>query len=186
MPTSRGHRYWWHLAVIQDRRRIAAVCRIHGLHRSLCDPIHGLPGAMRGSAIGHADVILTVGRRLDFQLAYGSPAVFQSAKFVRISDTPTELRDNRRGAVEILASPAKTLQAMIEHAGNRPSEVDRQRAAKLRKGRKERARKLQRTMASAPAGSDGKLHPNKVLSALQEPLATMPFCSRWPMSVSSM
>jgi acetolactate synthase-1/2/3 large subunit len=35
-------------------------------------------------------------------------------------------------------------------------------------GHEERARKLQQTMASAPNGSDGRLHPNKVLSALQE------------------
>ena len=57
---------------------------------------------------------------------------------------------------------------MIPHAGNRVSEVDRPWAAKLRKGHEERANKLQKTMASAPKGSDGKLHPNKVLSALQE------------------
>jgi acetolactate synthase-1/2/3 large subunit len=123
---------------------------------------------MRGAVMGDADVILTIGRRLDFQLAYGSPAVFQSARFVRICDTPAEMRDNRRGAVEILASPAETLRAMVEQAGNRVSEVDRQWAAKLRNGHEERARKLQHTMASAPKGSDGKLHPNKVLSALQE------------------
>jgi acetolactate synthase-1/2/3 large subunit len=78
------------------------------------------------------------------------------------------MRDNRRGVVEILASPAETLRAMVEHAGNRVSEVDRKWAAKLRSGHEERAKKLQQTMASAPAGSDGKLHPNKVLSALQE------------------
>src|SRR6202011_4071823 len=101
-------------------------------------------------------------------LAYGSPSVFQGAEFVRIGDTPSEMRDNRRGTVEILASPAETLRAMVEHAGNRVSEVDRQWAAKLRNGHEERAKKLQHTMASAPKGSDGKLHPNKVLSALQE------------------
>ena len=66
-------------------------------------------GAMRGAVMSDADVVLTVGRRLDFQLAYGSPSVFQGAKFVRIGDTPSEMRDNRRGAVEILASPAETL-----------------------------------------------------------------------------
>ena len=93
-----------------------------------------------------ADVILTVGRRLDFQLAYGSPSVFQSAKFVRIGDTPSEMRDNRRGAVEILASPAETLRAIVGQAGNRESKVDRQWAAKLRGGHAERAKKLQQSM----------------------------------------
>jgi len=38
----------------------------------------------------------------------------------------------------------------------------------LRSGHEERAKKLQQSMASAPKGSDGKLHPNKVLSALQQ------------------
>ena len=41
-------------------------------------------------------------------------------------------------------------------------------SAKLRTGHEERARKLQQTMASAPKGSDGRLHPNKVLSELQQ------------------
>jgi acetolactate synthase-1/2/3 large subunit len=55
------------------------------------------------------------------------------------------MRDNRRGAVEILAFPAETLRAMVEHAGNRESKVDRQWATKLRSGHEERARKLQQT-----------------------------------------
>jgi acetolactate synthase I/II/III large subunit len=149
--------------------RLGAVYLDTGESRGLVPDSHpSVVGAMRGAVMGDADVILTIGRRLDFQLAYGSPAVFQSARFVRISDTPAEMRDNRRGAVEILASPAETLRAMVEQAGNRVSEVDRQWAAKLRNGHEERARKLQHTMASAPKGSDGKLHPNKVLSALQE------------------
>ena len=149
--------------------RLGAVYLDTGESRGLVPDNHpSVVGAMRGSVMGDADVVLTVGRRLDFQLAYGSPAVFQSAKFIRISDTPTEVRDNRRGAVEILASPAETLGAMVEFAGNRPSGIDQQWAAKLRKGHEERAHKLQQNMASAPRGSDGKLHPNKVLSALQE------------------
>src|SRR5258705_10644268 len=57
---------------------------------------------------------------------------------------------------------------MVEHAGNRESKVDQQWAAKLRSGHEERAKKLQQSMANAPKGSDGKLHPNKVLSALQQ------------------
>lgn len=56
--------------------------------------------AMRGTVMGQADVVVTIGRRLDFQLAYGSPAVFGAAKFLRIGDTPSEIRDNRRGLVE--------------------------------------------------------------------------------------
>jgi acetolactate synthase-1/2/3 large subunit len=122
--------------------------------------------------MGDADVVLTVGRRLDFQLAYGSPAIFGSAQFVRIADIPAELRDNRRGAVEILATPAEALRALVEAAGNRASSVDKQWAAKLRAGHEERARKLRQSMANAPVGSDGRLHPNKVLAALQDAMGS--------------
>jgi acetolactate synthase-1/2/3 large subunit len=123
---------------------------------------------MRGAVMGDADVVLTVGRRLDFQLAYGSPAIFGHAKFVRIADTPPELRDNRRGEAEILGSCKEALRAIVEAAGNRESFADRQWAAKLRAGHEERARKLRQSMASAAPGKDGRLHPNRVLAALQD------------------
>ena len=149
--------------------RLGAVYLDTGESRGLVPDSHAsVVGAMRGAVMSDADVVLTIGRRLDFQLAYGSPAVFQSAQFVRISDTPSEMRDNRRGAVEILASPAETLREMVAHAGNRESKVDRVWAEKLRSGHEQRAKKLQQSMANAPNGSDGKLHPNKVLSALQQ------------------
>src|SRR3954468_21225314 len=149
--------------------RLGAVYLDTGESRGLVPDAHpSVVGAMRGSVMGDADVVLTVGRRLDFQLAYGSPAIFGSAQFVRIADIPAELRDNRRGAVEILATPAEALRALVEAAGNRASSVDKQWAAKLRAGHEERARKLRQSMASAPAGSDGRLHPNRVLAALQD------------------
>ena len=149
--------------------RLGAVYLDTGESRGLVPDSHpSVVGAMRGAVMGDADVVLTVGRRLDFQLAYGSPAIFGPARFVRIADTPGELRDNRRGAVEILASPSRTLRALVEAAGNRASSVDRAWAEGLRAGHEERARKLRRTMAGAPPGSDGRLHPNRVLAALQE------------------
>ncbi|GLH81468.1 hypothetical protein SSBR45G_63770 [Bradyrhizobium sp. SSBR45G] len=149
--------------------RLGAVYLDTGESRGLVPDDHpSVVGAMRGAVMGDADVVLTVGRKLDFQLAYGSPAVFKDAKFVRISDTASELRDNRRGAAEILASPAESLRAMVALAGNRESAVDRQWAGKLRAAHQERAAKLKQSMAAAPAGADGRLHPNRVLSALQE------------------
>jgi acetolactate synthase-1/2/3 large subunit len=126
---------------------------------------------MRGAVIGDADVVLTVGRRLDFQLAYGSPAIFGAAQFVRISDTGSELRDNRRGAVELLASPAHALRAIVDAAANRAPSVDPEWRAKLRSGHEQRTQRLKESMASAAPGSDGKLHPNRVLATLQEAMA---------------
>ena len=149
--------------------RLGAVYLDTGESRGLVPDTHpSVVGAMRGAVMGDADVVLTVGRRLDFQLAFGSPAIFKSARFVRIGDVPGELRDNRRGTVEIAANPGAALRALVEASGNRTSAVDRDWAATLRKGHETRAKKLQQTMAATPAGADGRMHPNKVLAALQE------------------
>ncbi|MBX5453386.1 MAG: thiamine pyrophosphate-binding protein [Acidobacteriia bacterium] len=151
--------------------KLGAVYLDTGESRGLVPDSHpAVVAAMRGAVMGDADVVLTVGRRLDFQLAYGSPAIFGEARFVRIADVPGELRDNRRGDVEILATPAAALRALVEASGNRRSAIDQAWAAKLRKGHEERAKKLRLMMATAPAGSDGRLHPNRVLAALQEAL----------------
>ena len=69
--------------------RLGAVYLDTGESRGLVPDTHpSVVGAMRGAVMGDADVVLTVGRRLDFQLAYGSPAIFGSAQFVRIADIP--------------------------------------------------------------------------------------------------
>ncbi|MCG2593911.1 thiamine pyrophosphate-binding protein [Ramlibacter sp. XY19] len=126
--------------------------------------------AMRGTVMGQADLVVTVGRRLDFQLAYGSPAVFGEAKFLRIADCAAELRDNRRGAVELLATPALALEAILAAAGKREPATDLAWARGLRDKHCERSDKLASTMRNAPAGSDGRMHPNRVLAALRDAL----------------
>lgn len=126
--------------------------------------------AMRGSVMGEADVILTVGRKLDFQLAYGSPAVFGGARFVRIADCAAELRDNRRGAAEVLATPAVALEAIVERAGQRAPATDRDWARNTRAKHEARAEKLVTSMSQAAPGSDGLMHPNRLLAALREAL----------------
>jgi len=126
--------------------------------------------AMRGTVIGEADVVLVLGRRLDFQLAYGSPAVYRDARFIRIADTPSELRDNRRGAVEMLATPALAIEAMLKAAGKRAPSADREWAASLRTRHAERIEKLVTSMRNAPDGSDGRMHPNRLLAALRDAL----------------
>jgi acetolactate synthase-1/2/3 large subunit len=149
--------------------RLGAVYLDTGESRGLVPDSHpSVVAAVRGAVMTDADAVLTVGRRLDFQLAYGSPAIFGDARFVRIGDVAGELRDNRRGEVEILATPREALRELVEAAGNRASAADRGWAEKLRRGHEERSQKLRRSMASAPAGTDGRLHPNRVLAALQE------------------
>jgi acetolactate synthase-1/2/3 large subunit len=125
---------------------------------------------MRGSVMTEADVVLTLGRKLDFQLAYGSPAIFGEARFVRIADTPSELRDNRRGAAEVLGTVDAVLDAILKAAGDREPASDRQWASQARAQHVARSQKLMTTMQQAPAGSDGRMHPNRLLAALRQAL----------------
>ncbi|MFG1374963.1 thiamine pyrophosphate-dependent enzyme [Xanthobacter oligotrophicus] len=149
--------------------RLGAVYLDTGESRDLVPDDHpAMASAMRGAVMGDADVVLTVGRELDFQLGFGSPAVFNGATFVRISDAPAEVRDNRRGAVAIVADVAATLRALLETAGNTAPKVDPAWADKLREGHRGRAAKLRQSMASTPAGADGRMHPNTLLAALQD------------------
>lgn len=126
--------------------------------------------AMRGSVMSQADLVITVGRRLDFQLAYGSPAVLGDAKLLRIADCAPELRDNRRGTVEILATVGDALEAILAAAARRVPATDTEWARGVRAKHLERAGKLLASMNAAQPGSDGLMHPNKVLAALREKL----------------
>ncbi|GAC1564099.1 MAG: acetolactate synthase [Vulcanimicrobiaceae bacterium] len=126
--------------------------------------------AVRGAVMGDADLVLTLGRRLDFQLAYGSPAVFGNAKFVRVADVPSELRDNRPGDVAVYGSVGLTLAAMVDAAGAREPAVDREWTKKHRAAHDQRAGKFAKTLSEAPDGGDGRMHPNRLLGALRDAL----------------
>lgn len=126
--------------------------------------------SMRGHVMRDCDLIVTAGRRLDFQLAYGSPAVFGDATFVRIADTPSELRDNRRGEVEILSDVGAAFDGIVAAAGNREPSVDRAWIGNLQSEHRKRAAKLRETMRQAPDGKDGHMHPNRLLAAIQDAL----------------
>ena len=151
--------------------RLGALYLDTGESRGLVGDDHpSVVAAMRGAVMNEADLVVTVGRRLDFQLAYGSPAVFGEAKFLRIADCPSELRDNRRGAVEIFATPSVALEAILAAAGQREPATDQNWTRKVRAKHLERAEKLLVSMKAAPAGSDGLMHPNRLLAALREKL----------------
>ncbi|MEI8304590.1 MAG: thiamine pyrophosphate-binding protein [Burkholderiales bacterium] len=126
--------------------------------------------AMRGTVMGQADLVITIGRRLDFQLAYGSPAIFGGARFLRIADCAAELRDNRRGEVELLASTGLALEAILEAAGEREPATDIAWASALRAQHEHRSAGLLKSMRDAPAGTDARMHPNRVLAALRDAL----------------
>ena len=126
--------------------------------------------AVRGAVMGDADLVLTLGRRLDFQLAYGSPAVYGDAAFVRIADVASELRDNRPGDVGVFGSVGPALEAIVAAAGDRTPAIDRAWAAAHRAKHEERAAKFGQTLREAPSGTDGRMHPNRLLGALRDAL----------------
>jgi acetolactate synthase-1/2/3 large subunit len=151
--------------------RLDALYLDTGESRGLVPEGHrSVVAAMRGSVMTEADLIVTVGRRLDFQLAYGSPAVFGDAKFVRIADCAGELRDNRRGAAEIFATPSAALEALLAATEGRKGAADTGWAETVRAKHLERASKLATSLSRAPAGSDGLMHPNRVIGALRDAL----------------
>ena len=151
--------------------KLGALYLDTGESRGLVPDDHAsVVAAMRGSVMGQADLVVTVGRRLDFQLAYGSPAVFGEAKLLRIADCAAELRDNRRGAVEILATVGDTLEAILAAAPDRAPATDAQWIRDVRTKHLERVDKLMASMIAAQPGSDGLMHPNKLLAALREKL----------------
>lgn len=124
--------------------------------------------AMRGRAMVEADVILTIGRRLDGQLAYGSPAVFKNARLIRVGICAAEIRGNRRGDIEICGSAEKILEAILAEAGKRSNSVDKAWVEKMRSANFERRQALLREMAEARPGRDGAMHPYKMLGRIRE------------------
>ncbi len=124
--------------------------------------------AVRAAAMDDADVVLLIGRKLDYQVGYGSPAVFPHARFIRISDAPGELIDNRRGQPELLATPTLALDAMVAAAGNRESNIDKAWADGLRRRHRERIAAAATAKDKPMTGSDGKIHPRAIFDAIAD------------------
>lgn len=69
-------------------------------------------------AFQEADVVLVVGKRIDYRLALGGARLFSpAARFVQIDVHPQELGLNRRLEVAICADARSTLRALTEAAG---------------------------------------------------------------------
>ena len=142
--------------------------------RGLVSPSHpSFVGAVRARAMLEADCVVVVGRKLDYQTGYGSPAVFpNAATWLRIADNAEELRENRRGDVELYADPALALAALAEALSPRPSAaLDLGWTVALRAEHVQRATRYAESLGAAPAGKDGHMHPNRIFAALREVLA---------------
>ena len=139
----------------------------------------GVVGAMRAAAMTEADTVLVIGRKLDYQLGYGSPAVFPNARFVRIADTAGELIDNRRGDPELLATPALALAAIVAAAGNREPAAEQSWAQGLRERHwSARAGRRRRPVAMTARSTRPRSSPRCAMWQ-------RPTTSRWPTAATS-
>ena len=126
-------------------------------------------GAVRARVMKEADLVICIGRKLDYQVGYGSPAVLPNARWIRIADNTEELRENRRGEVELFAHPGLALAALTEALSKRAS-VDVSWTEGMRKEHVRRSSKYADEVSSAPAGNDGHMHPNRIFAALRQVL----------------
>lgn len=139
--------------------------------RGLIEDDHpSVVAAMRGRAMAEADLIITVGRKLDFQLAYGSGAVIGATRFIRLADNAEELSDNRRGAAELLADPAASLDAIAAGLRDLSPALDAGWIGEMKAAHRDRSRGFGEKLRSAPAARDGRMHPNRLLAALRQRL----------------
>jgi acetolactate synthase-1/2/3 large subunit len=126
-------------------------------------------GAMRAAAMSEADLVLTVGRKLDYQLGYGSPAAFPRARFVRIAEFAGERDDNRPGEVAIAGDVGHALAMLAQSVRSKPDGAWRDG---LHAKHVQRARKYVESLDATPNGADGRMHPNRIFAALGRQLQT--------------
>ena len=113
-------------------------------------------------------MVITVGRKLDFQLAYGSPAVFSTdARFVRLGTSSDELNDNRRGDAELRGDVSAALKALLE-ADAVPEQPDLAWSESLRAYNREKTEKFMAGLGRQSRGADGRMHPQYLLAAVNE------------------
>ena len=153
-------------------KKTGAVYLDTGESRGAISPDHrAYVPAMRSRAMREADLVITLGRRLDFQLGYGSPAVFSpAATFLRIGRSFRDLGENRRGDVEIKADAVSALSALLV-SGSTPTDLDQEWIDDLVQGNASRSQKLAEAMRSMPQTADGRMHPYELISAINEHLS---------------
>ncbi|MEW6670710.1 MAG: thiamine pyrophosphate-binding protein [Thermodesulfobacteriota bacterium] len=127
--------------------------------------------SMRARAMTEADLVITIGRSLDYQLAYGSRAVFKNAGFVRIGAFEAEVQKNRRGEAEISGPIRETMGAILKAADDRRPSVDSGWITALRREDRKRRSALENKLQTAPPGRDGGMHPYRLLGAVKKALA---------------
>lgn len=128
--------------------------------------------AMRGRLMKDADLVITLGRRLDFQLGYGSPAVYSpTASFLRIGTCFEETSENRRGDVEVTGTVSEVLKALVE-ADAVPCDPDTEWQDEVNASNTRRTAALTEKLGSEETGSDGRMHPYRLIKAINDRLTS--------------
>lgn len=134
---------------------------------ALSETIDTYVPALRARAMAESDLVITIGRQLDFEVAFGSPAVLANARqVVRIGRNSEEVQANRRGDVELRSDPQCALE-LLTVAGARPTELDYVWRNEMTRSNRQKRERLEETMRASPSNKDG-LHPYQVIRAINQ------------------
>lgn len=126
--------------------------------------------AMRSRVMAEADAVITVGRRLDFSLAYGSPVAFsRMEQLIRIGTTFEQLAENRPGTTQVKGDPGSVLDALVD-AGAAPADPDTGWRSSITTADRDRRATWTKKAEATPYGPDERIHPNALIAAVNEAL----------------
>lgn len=135
---------------------------------ALSSLLAGYVPALRARMMAEADLVITLGRALDFEIGYGSPAIFTNATaFLRIGRTAADVVVNRRGDVELRGDVGLALDALIG-AGAAPSDPDVAWRSESIAENQAKAGRLADTLASPPEVDGAGVHPYALIAAINE------------------
>ena len=124
--------------------------------------------ALRARVMAEADLVITAGRVLDFELAYGSPAIFREAEaFLRIGRDADEVITNRRGDVELRADVGLALEALGD-AGTAPADPDRDWLEEIQAENARKSALFQQGLRSQRPDEHGRMHPYSMIAAVND------------------
>ncbi len=153
--------------------------RLHALQTALGVPVIGMesPRGIQDPALGEfpgllarADLIVLLGKRLDFTLKFGAwPGIDAACRFIQFDAETQELERNRRQLgqrllLAALSGPAQAIDALLAGAAGAPLH-----AAWTEEVQAGLARR-----AAPNAGLAGAMHPLQALAPLQEILSSHP------------
>lgn len=119
-----------------------------------------VPGA-RGDAMSRADAYLLLGKRLDFTLGYGSPAVFGDATIVQVDTDADALRRNRTPDVSVRGTVASAVTGLRDRLdGSLDTREWVEELAETHDGRVAR-------MAERKESEETPIHPYRVCGAIE-------------------